>query len=81
MKVASRFYSTISFNESYISAPDTLLSSRLATTKGIEGPRPLPAGARLVTADAVSTHSNIHTDHGVASVKAWLLRHSVDDGE
>jgi hypothetical protein len=41
---------------------------------------PLPADARLVTADAVSMYSNIHTDHGVASVKAWLYRHRYDDG-
>jgi hypothetical protein len=40
---------------------------------------PLPADARLVTADAVSMYSNIHTDHGVSSVRAWLIRHSNDD--
>jgi hypothetical protein len=45
----------------------------------LKGLGPLPADAKLITADAVSMYSNIHTDHGVRSVRAWLIRHSHDD--
>ena len=38
----------------------------------------LPPGSTLLSADAVSMYTNIDTQHGIASVSAWLHRHTRD---
>ena len=40
----------------------------------IKALRPLPRGARLFTADAVSIYTNINTTAAIAAIREWLLR-------
>jgi hypothetical protein len=39
---------------------------------------PLPPTARLITADAVSMYTNIHTEHGLETLTNWFQLHQAD---
>lgn len=38
-------------------------------------PKPLPHSCLLLTADAISMYTNIHTDHGITTVEKYIHKH------